>query len=136
MKTQGKSLHQSQTINDLHRHFPSIDFDILQQDPLVSQTHDQLNRSMKDNGVSRRLNCSKEPLDFITTEKSINTEERCFNSLKKRFLPLNDEELEEELQKLCEEFQWKDVKNALGPSFDVASTTDLSVISFFFSFNH
>lgn len=127
MKIKGQSIHRSLLSNeDLREYFPSIDFDQYLRDAQSKAETTKLCPS-KDNDLSRQMNCLQERIDFITTEKSINTDERCPYFIQKRFLPLNDKEINEELQKLSEEFHWNEIKNSSDPSLNVTSIVDRRV---------
>ena len=109
----------------MREYFPSIDFDQYLRDAQSKAETTKLCPS-KDNDLSRQMNCLKERIDFITTEKSINTDERCPYFIQKRCLPLNEKEINEELQKLSEEFHWNEMKNTSDPSLNVTSIVDRS----------
>lgn len=122
-------------LDDLRRIFPSVIFE--------SSFINRLKNKMLglEDGVSddRELNsqqtlsrCGGQQNDLInpwtdkqwtTTEKLINTDERCTFQTGEHFPPLTDIELEEELHRLCTKFQWNDVRNILGKTFQVSITS-------------
>ena len=57
---------------------------------------------------------------FYTTEKQINTDEQCEFQTGERFCPLTDNELEQELHRLCTKFERKNIETILGKSFDAS----------------
>ena len=120
-------MHQRLMSNELREHFPNLDFDAFFRDPQTN-TETMNGRPSNDDATSRQMNCLKERLDLITTEKSINTDERCSYIMQKRFLPLNDREIEVELKKLSEEFHWNAIKNTSEPSLDVTLSVDRLVM--------
>jgi hypothetical protein len=121
----GKDLKTSPIFNDLRLRFPSVNFERL----LTQETdRKQENSNETDTLASTNLlNCGdlKNNLlestitnQFYTTEKSINTDEQCEFRTGERFPPLTETELEQELRQFCTKFEWKDVENVLGESFD------------------
>jgi hypothetical protein len=66
---------------------------------------------------------------MMTNEQSMHTDEQCRLTLPQRFRSFNEHELNDELQKVCVDYQWTDVQAVLAPSFDAQLSIDTPVIS-------
>lgn len=125
-------------LDDLRRIFPSITF----EPSLINKLKNKMMDLDGGDSKERELNfestlnrCGGQQNDLInpwiekrwtTTEKLINTDEQCEFQIGEHFPPLTDIELEEELNRLYTKFQWKDVHNILGKTFNVSITSHSS----------
>lgn len=119
----GRSLNTSVIINDLRHRLPLVNFDTF--------LTDQQKINFNETEFISKTNCGQQPDDLFnlfiknqynTTEKLINTDERCEFRPGERFPPLTDNELVQELNQLCTKFTWKDIKTVFGKSFNVQTT--------------
>jgi hypothetical protein len=117
----GKTLNTTHVINDLRHLLPSVNFETLQSDQ-----HNTKENHLKQANVN---NCDEHLLkslfknQYHTTEKLINTDEQCEFRTGERFLPLTDDELQQELRQFCKKLEWKDIQTILGNSFDAPITS-------------
>ena len=116
-------MNTSVIIDDLRHRLPLINFDTF--------LTDQQKTSFNEPEFISRTNCGQQPDDlfnlymknqYSTTEKFVNTDERCEFRPGERFPPLTDDELTQQLNQLCKKFKRKDIKTIFEKSFTIPKT--------------
>ncbi|CAF2115260.1 unnamed protein product [Rotaria magnacalcarata] len=140
----GKFLSDNSIIDDLHHLLPSINFDALVSNRQnVEQNNLNKNHTQEMDILSRTrpTNCHEQHQHdllksyikkyYHTTEKQINTDERCEFRPGERFPPLTDHELEQELRGFCTKLEQETIETILGKSFDIRITPQQTSITTF-----
>ncbi|CAM4805667.1 unnamed protein product [Rotaria magnacalcarata] len=140
----GKFLSNNSIIDDLHHLLPSINFDALVSSKQnVEQNNLNKNHTQETDILSRTrpTNCHEQHQHdllksyikkyYHTTEKQINTDERCEFRPGERFPPLTDHELEQELRGFCTKLEQETIETILGKSFDIRITPQQTSITTF-----
>ncbi|CAF1644920.1 unnamed protein product [Rotaria magnacalcarata] len=140
----GKFLSNNSIIDDLHHLLPSINFDALVSSRQnVEQNNLNKNHTQETDILSRTrpTNCHEQHQHdllksyikkyYHTTEKQINTDERCEFRPGERFPPLTDHELEQELRGFCTKLEQETIETILGKSFDIRITPQQTSITTF-----
>ncbi|CAF4445404.1 unnamed protein product [Rotaria socialis] len=141
---QGKFSRNNSIVDDLHHLLPSINFDVLFSDQQNVEQNNLNRKHTKETDILSRTpptNCHEQHQHdllksyikkyYHTTEKQINTDERCEFRPGERFPPLADHEFEQELRRFCTKLEQKTIETILGKSFDARITPQQTNITTF-----